>query len=134
VRVLTVKDGSYLLYQPRIRQAVSGKLGTGTTKTGLFTGVLMGSPEALDELEKGYEAKALDGRRLEFTARPGADVYCRRIELWVDEKLLLPVRQTCEEANRSIITFSLSELETNVALDSKLFEIDLPPGVERVKN
>ena len=52
----------------------------------------------------------------------------------MDEKLLLPVRQTCEEANRSVITFSLSELETNVALDAKLFEIDLPPGVERVKN
>jgi outer membrane lipoprotein-sorting protein len=133
-RILTVKDGNYLLYQPRLRQAVSGKLGTGTTKTGLFSGVLMGSPGALDELENGYEARELDGNRLEFTARPGAEVYCRRIELWLDEKLLLPIRQTCEEANRSVITFSLSELETNVALDAKLFEIELPPGVERVKN
>jgi outer membrane lipoprotein-sorting protein len=133
-RILTVKDGEYLLYQPRIRQAVSGKAGTGTTKTGLFSGVLMGSPDAMDELEKGYEARQLDDHRLEFTARPHADVHCRRIELWVDEKLLLPIRQICEEANRSLITFSLSELETNVALDAKLFEIELPPGVERVKN
>lgn len=132
-RILTVKDGSYLLYQPRIRQAVSGKV-SAVSKKGLFSGVLMGSPDALDELEKSYQVRELDGHRLEFSARPGAEVYCRRIELWVDKRLLLPIRQTCEETNRSVITFSLSELETNVPLNAKLFEIELPPGVERVRN
>jgi outer membrane lipoprotein-sorting protein len=139
-RILTVNDKSYVLYQPRIRQAMEGTLGS-AGKTGLFAGVLTGTPGALEELERSYSLEGLgttsiSGRlahRLRFTARPGADVHCRRIDVFVDEGLSLPVRQTCEEANGSVITFSLSDLETDVPLDGKLFEIQIPSGVERVK-
>ena len=139
-RILTVNDRRYVLYQPRIRQAMEGTLGS-AGKTGLFASVLTGAPGALEELERSYSLEGLGtisiasrpAHHLRFTARPGADVHCRRIDVFADEELSLPVRQTCEEANGSVITFSLTDLKTDVPLDGKLFEIEIPEGVERVK-
>jgi outer membrane lipoprotein-sorting protein len=139
-RILTVKDESFVLYQPRIRQAVEGKVTSGG-KAGLFAGVMTGSAVALEELERSYSLEGLGSiaigdraaHHLRFTALPGVEVHCQRIELFVDDRLLLPIRQTCQEANQSVITFSLSGVETNVPLDQELFEVDIPSGVERVK-
>jgi outer membrane lipoprotein-sorting protein len=140
VRILVVKDGKYVLYQPRIRQAISGKIEGQGTK-GLFPGLLTGSPESFRELEKSYSAsdlgeETLDGRRvhhLTFLARPGVPVYCQEIDLFIDTTLLLPVRQKCREANRSEITLTLADVERNAPLERGLFEIEIPDGVERVE-
>jgi outer membrane lipoprotein-sorting protein len=140
VRILAVKDGKYVLYQPRIRQAILGKLEGQGTK-GLFPGLLTGSPESFVELEKSYEAqdlgeKTIDDVRahhLSFDARSGVAVYCQKIELFIDAALMLPVRQKCREANQSEITLTLSEIERNVPLAKDLFEIEIPEGVEKIQ-
>ena len=138
VRILTTSEGEYLLYQPRIRQALTGKLGASGAK-GLFAGILTGSAEATDGLSRDYVVEP--GERaaepgvvsLRFEARPGSSVYCERIELWVDEETSLPVRQSCHEANDSVITFSLSDVELDVELDDDAFDVEIPEGVERVR-
>ncbi len=140
IRILAVKDGKYVLYQPRIRQAIVGKLEGQGTK-GLFPGLLTGSPESFAELEKSYEASDLGetslgelrAHHLSFTARPGVAVYCQKIELFIDAALLLPVRQKCVEANQSEITLTLSDIERNARLDKGLFEVEIPAGVERIE-
>ena len=45
-RILRVREGEYLLYQPRIKQAVEGKLKGGGRKS-MFSGILTGSSEAM---------------------------------------------------------------------------------------
>ena len=140
VRILVVKDGKYVLYQPRIRQAISGKLEGQGTK-GLFPGLLTGSTESFRELEKSYSAsdrgeETLDERRvhhLTFRAKPGVPVYCQEIDLFIDTSLLLPVRQKCREANQSEITLTLGDIERNVPLERSLFEVQIPDGVERIE-
>jgi outer membrane lipoprotein-sorting protein len=140
VRILVVNDGKYLLYQPRIRQAISGKVDGEGTK-GLFPGLLTGSPGSFRELENAYRSfdrgeAALGERRvqhLSFQARPGAAVYCQGIDLYIDLSLLLPVRQKCREANQSEISLTLSEIERNRPLPKSLFEIEIPDGVERIE-
>jgi len=140
VRILVVKDGKYVLYQPRIRQAISGKVEGQGTK-GLFPGLLTGSPESFRELEESYSAsdrgeETLDERRvhhLTFRARPGVPVYCYEIELFIDTVLLLPVRQKCREANQSEITLTLADIERNTPLERNLFEVEIPDGVERIE-
>jgi outer membrane lipoprotein-sorting protein len=143
VRILAVKDGKYVLYQPRIRQAILGKLeGQGTR--GLFPGLLTGSQESFAELTKSYQAQDLGEttigdapvrrvHHLAFEARPGVAVYCQKIELFIDAALMLPVRQKCREANQSEITLTLSEIERNAPLAKDLFEIEIPEGVERIE-
>jgi len=140
VRILLVKSGKYVLYQPRIRQAISGKLEGQGTK-GLFPGLLTGSPESFRELEKSYSAsdrgeETLDERRvhhLTFRARPGVQVYCQEIDLFIDTALLFPVRQKCREANQSEITLTLADIERNTPLERSLFEVEIPDGVERIE-
>jgi outer membrane lipoprotein-sorting protein len=140
VRILVVKDGKYVLYQPRIRQAISGKLEGQGTK-GLFPGLLTGSTESFRELEKSYSAsdrgeKTLDERRVHhqtFRAKPGVPVYCQEIDLFIDTSLLLPVRQKCREANQSEITLTLADIERNTPLERSLFEVQIPDGVERIE-
>ena len=140
-RILLVRDGHYLLYQPRIRQAMEGKL-EGGGKTALFSGLLTGSPEALSALETDYDAESLGedvlfGQAvtgLGFTAKPGAQVYCARIELWITSESWLPVRQSCHEANASVITFTLRDVKLNLPLPKGVFEVELPGDVERIRS
>jgi len=139
-RILRVQDGEYLLYQPRIKQAVEGKL-AGGGKKGLFSGLLTGSPEAMEELDADYDAEGLGEAilsgmtvvKLRFTAKPGAEVYCGRIELSIDTTLWLPVQQSCHEANQNVITFTLDDIKLNVPMDKDVFEVELPAGVERLR-
>jgi len=140
VRILVVKEGKYLLYQPRIRQAISGKVEDQGSQ-GLFTGLLTGSSGSFRELEKSYEAfdrgeEVLGERRvhhLTFRARAGVAVFCQDIELFLDASLLLPVRQKCREANQSEISLTLSDIVRNAPLEKGLFEIRIPDGVERIQ-
>ena len=139
-RILRVRDGEYLLYQPRIKQAVEGKTRGG--KKSMFSGILTGSPAALAELENDYHAESLGlvqlGERsvtqLRFVAKPDAAVYCQQIDLWIDTTLWLPVQQSCHEANQSVITFALEDVHLNVPLAKGAFEVEIPSDVERLRN
>ena len=139
-RILTVADGKYMLYQPRIKQAVEGKL-SGGGKKGLFSGILTGSQEALEELEQDYRVERVGDTvvseanviELRFTARANAVVYCQQIDLWVDTTSWLPVQQSCHEANQSVITFTLGDVKLNVPLAKDAFDVELPPDVEKVR-
>ena len=140
VRILVVKDGKYVLYQPRIKQAIFGRLEGQGTK-GLFPGLLTGSAESFRELQESYSVsdlgeETLDERRvhhLAFRAKPGVPVYCREIALFIDTALFLPVRQKCVETNQSEITLTLADVERNIALKKSLFEVEIPEGVERIE-
>ena len=140
VRILVVKDGKYVLYQPRIRQAITGRVEGQGTK-GLFPGLLTGSPESFRELDRSYSAsdqgeEDFGGRRvhhLTFRAKADVPVYCQEIDLFIDAALLLPVRQKCREANRSEITLTLADIERNTPLEKSLFEVEIPNGVERIE-
>ncbi len=135
-RTMLVADGSYMLYQPRIKQVVSGKVGAAGKKS-LFTGILSGSRESMEGLERDYVVETVpetEGlHHLRFVARAGAEVYCKEIELWLEAERLVPVRQTCLEANESLITFILSEIEINVKIDAGVFDVKLPSDVEKVQ-
>lgn len=140
IRILTVTDGKYLLYQPRIKQAVEGKL-SGGGKKGLFSGILTGSPESLEELERDYHVEGVGETmvseanviELRFTARANVSVHCQQIDLWVDTTSWLPVQQSCHEANQSVITFTLGDVKLNVPLAKDAFDVELPPDVEKVR-
>ena len=140
-RILRVRDGEYLLYQPRIKQAVEGKLTSGGKKS-MFSGILTGSPEAMGELEEDYHAESVGlvqlGERnvdqLRFVAKPDVAVYCQQIDLWIDTTLWLPVQQSCHEANESVITFTLEDVHLNVPLAKDAFEVEIPSDVERIRN
>ncbi|MGH9461396.1 MAG: LolA family protein [Vicinamibacteria bacterium] len=138
-RSLVLDDGEYVLYQPKIRQALIGKLGTdaGQGKMGFLRyllGDLTAAEEDFDILSLGEEL--VDGKesvRLRLSAKPGGESPYLRIDLWVRRDLWLPVRQELTELNRSVTRIELKNMSINEKIDDGVFRLELPRDVERVR-
>ena len=139
-RIVTVKEGKYVLYQPKINQAIEGKVNPkagssgGTSFLSYFMGDLSRAQDDYEIVSLGEEQ--VGGHRtahLRMNARPNGKGFYRQIDLWVDQELWIPVQQNLVEPNRSETRIELGEIRLNVGLKDSLFKIDLPPGVERVR-
>ncbi len=139
-RIVTVKDGRYTLYQPRIKQAIEGKVGektggsSGTSFMSYFLGDLGAAKADYDIVVLGEET-VVDRPtiHLQLTAKPDGKGYYPQIDLWIDQELWMPVQQEMVEPNRSVTTFQFRSLRLNEKIKDSLFSIKLPSDVERVK-
>jgi outer membrane lipoprotein-sorting protein len=137
-RIVTVKQGRYLLYQPAIKQAIEGKIVTGDSGGTGFVSYFLGD---LSGAQRDYEIVSLDDealegrstRHLRLTLKQGSEAFYRRIDLWVDKELWMPVRQELVEPNQSVVRIRFDDIRLNAPLDDELFDIDLPPDVERIR-
>jgi len=138
-RFVALKDGEYVFYQPKIKQALIGKLGAaaGEGKAGFLSyllGDLTAAEEDFDIRSLGEEL--IDGKptvRLRLSAKPGSGSPYLQIDLWVQRDLWLPVRQELTELNRSITRIELKNISINEKLDESVFELELPRDVDRVR-
>jgi outer membrane lipoprotein-sorting protein len=141
-RSLVLDDGEYVFYQPRIKQALMGKLGKLGTEAGqgkmgflrYLLGDLTAAEEDFDILFLGEEL--VDGKetvRLRLSAKPGSESPYLRIDLWVRRDLWLPVRQELTELNRSVTRIELKNMSINEKIDDGVFRLELPRDVERVR-
>jgi len=139
-RIVTVGDGRYMLYQPRIKQAIEGRVDTkasnssGTSFMSYFMGDLSGAKkdygfEVVGEEKVGQHQTV----HLRLTALPGGEGYYPQIDLWVDRELWIPVRQELVEPNRSVTTLEFGDIRINDEINDSVFKIKLPANVERVK-
>jgi outer membrane lipoprotein-sorting protein len=139
-RIVTIKDGRYTLYQPRIKQAIEGEVGeksggsSGTSFMSYFLGDLNAAKNDYSIVVLGEET-AGDRRtiHLELTAKPDGKGYYPQIDLWIDQELWMPVQQEMVEPNRSVTTFQFHGIRLNGKIKDSLFSIKLPSDVERVK-
>jgi outer membrane lipoprotein-sorting protein len=137
-RVLVVTGGRYLLYQPKINQAIEGKVESGRAGGAGFVSFLTGD---LSRAHQDYDVSSLDDepvdgrltKHLRLRLKKGSQAYYRRIDLWVDTDLWLPVRQVLVEPNQSVIRFRVEDIRRNLSLDDKLFDLDLPSDVKRIR-
>jgi outer membrane lipoprotein-sorting protein len=139
-RIVTVKDGRYTLYQPKIKQAIVGRVdrkaksSTGTSFMNYFLGDLSTAMKDYDIVSMGDEEIGGNGTvHLRLTAKSGGNGYYPQIDLWIDKELWIPVQQEFVEPNRSITKIRFEGLRLNEEMKDKLFDIDLPKDVERVK-
>ena len=138
-RSLAIRDGEYVFYQPKIKQALMGKLGTESSrgKAGFLRYLLGDLAAADDDYDIGSLGEELvDGKptvRLRLMAKPGRETPYLQIDLWVQRDLWLPVRQELTELNHSLTRIELKNISLNQKLDEDVFEIELPRDVERVR-
>jgi outer membrane lipoprotein-sorting protein len=138
-RSLVLDDGEYVFYQPKIKQALIGKLGTEAAQGKMsflryLLGDLTAAEEDFDILSLGEEL--VDGKetvRLRLNAKPGSESPYSRIDLWVRRDLSLPVRQELTELNRSVTRIELKKVSINEKIDGGVFRLELPRDVERVR-
>lgn len=138
-RTLVVHDGEYILYQPRINQAIVGEAEDDATLGSRgFLRYLVGDLEGIEDdfavenlgLESHAGTELVHLRLLPNTA---TEVPYRRIDLWVDPDISLPVREELVEANGDRIVVALYDIRLNEPIDDSRFELDLPADVERVQ-
>ncbi len=139
-RIVTVGDGRYMLYQPRIKQAIEGRVDTkasnssGTSFMSYFMGDLSGAKKDYDfELVGEEQVGRHQTIHLRLTAMTGGEGYYPQIDLWVDQDLWIPVRQELVEPNRSVTTLEFGDIRINDEINDNVFKIKLPANVERVK-
>ena len=140
-RIVTVKDdGRYMLYQPKIKQAIEGRLapsagsGSGTSFVSYFLGDLTAAKKDYDISFVGEEAIGAHRTiHLQLDAKPDGEGYYPRIDLWVDTELWMPVQQEFVEPNRSVTRIQFEGIQINREIKDSLFTVELPPDVERVR-
>ena len=72
---------------------------------------------------------------LRLTTRPehAAEMPTTRMEMWIDAKTHLPVKLKSRDKDRKITTVEFKDIQTNKAVDPKVFTIRRPAGYEVVR-
>ncbi|MFQ5792415.1 MAG: outer membrane lipoprotein carrier protein LolA [Acidobacteriota bacterium] len=138
-RIVTVNEGRYVLYQPKIKQAIEGNVNPksasgGTSFVSYFLGDLSQAKEDYAIASLGDEP--VDGRQtvhLRLTAKPKGKGFYRQIDLWVDNDLGVPVQQEFVEPNRAVVRIRFGDIQTDIAIKDSFFNLKLPPDVERIR-
>ena len=134
-----VANGKYVLYQPRLKQAI-----TGSTKNpkgnGKANNALAFMNMSREELKANYnyqylgQANLSDGTptwHLKLTPKTGGSY--QSAEIWVDGNGM-PLQMKVTESNNDATTVLLSNPQKNVPIDAKVFKVTLPPDTKIIKN
>lgn len=135
---LAVVNGEYILYRPRLNQAIIGKA-KDAKGSGKANGALSFMNMSKEQLKANYAIKYL-GRenvsggvptwRLELTPKTASNF--KLAELWVDADGM-PVQAKVIENNNDSTTVLLSNIEKNATINANDFAIKLPDGTKKIK-
>lgn len=134
---LSVVNGKYVLYRPRLKQAITGnaKDAKGSGKAG---GALAFMNMSKDQLKANYSIKYLGQENvsggaqtwhLELTPKTAASY--KLAEIWVDGNGM-PVQAKVIENNNDSTTVLLTNLEKNITINPSTIKVNLPKGTQIV--
>ncbi|MDQ3710785.1 MAG: outer membrane lipoprotein carrier protein LolA [Acidobacteriota bacterium] len=135
---LAVVNGEYILYRPRLKQAIIGNA-KNAKGNGKANGALSFMNMSKEQLKANYTIKYLgqeniSGRiptwHLELTPKMATNF--KLAELWVDGNGM-PIQAKVIETNNDSTTVLLSNFEKNASINADDFNIKLPPGTKKIK-
>lgn len=135
---LAVVNGKYVLYRPRLKQAIVGnaKEAKGNGKANNALSFMNMSKE---QLKANYSIKYLGQEnvsngtptwRLELTPKTATNY--KMAELWVDGDGM-PIQAKVVETNNDTTTVLLSDFEKNANINASQFEVKLPKDTKIIK-
>jgi outer membrane lipoprotein-sorting protein len=136
--ILAVVNGEYILYRPRLNQAIVGKV-KNAQGSGKANNALAFINMSKAQLKANYAIKFLGAEtvssgteavRLELTPK-NASPY-KVAELWVD-KDGMPVQAKVIENNNDATTVLLYKLEKNVTINAGDFSVKLPKNTKKIE-
>lgn len=134
---LSVLDGKYKLYRPKLNMVYVGNAESKTTQVGgAFDFVNMSTAQLKQNFtskwDKIEETKnGIPAYKLKLTPKNNSVSYSYA-EIWVDDSGM-PIQAKVIEKNKDYTIVSLSGIERNAKIDRKQFELKIPKGVEEVK-
>jgi outer membrane lipoprotein-sorting protein len=136
--ILAVLNGSYTLYQPRLKQAYQGKTGRIKNERDSDVLALMNMSAAqlrtkFGEFQDMREETIWGGVWTQhFTAIPKGPASYKYIEVWVD-KDGMPVQTKMVEKNDDSTTVRLTNIERNASIPMDQFKLNLDSGTKIIK-
>jgi outer membrane lipoprotein-sorting protein len=136
--ILSVMNGNYSLYRPRIQQVIEGRTGAiKSARDGDVLALMNMSPTQLrtrfGELQD-YRDETLWGgvHTQHFTAYPKTAASYKYIEVWVDDSGM-PIQTKMVEKNDDSTTMRLTNVEKNQTIPLDQFKLKLDANVKHVK-
>ncbi len=134
---LAVVNGKYVLYRPRLKQAIVGnaKDAKGNGKANGALGFMNMSKEqlkanyAIKYLGQENVAGGIQTWHLELTPKTAQNF--KTAELWVDGNGM-PIQAKVIENNNDTTTVLLSNLEKNISIKASVFKVNLPNDTKRI--
>lgn len=133
---LVVKDGKYILYRPKLKQAIVGKT-SDANKNSKSTNALDFMNMSKKELRSNYGIKMKTNKKvgseefwhLELTPKKRKSY--KHAELLVDGDGM-PRRMKLVEHNGDYKQYNLTNIKKNVKMNVKMFKLSLPKGVRLI--
>lgn len=133
---LVVKGGKYILYRPRLKQAITGKVSDAdkNTKTNSAMDFMNMSKS---ELRNNYTIQMLDNKKMgkeelwHLKLSPKTQKSYKYAEIWVDGDGM-PVQAKIVEKNDDSTTVRLTNIKKNVKIDAAVFNFKIPKGTNIV--
>lgn len=135
---LAVVNGKYVLYRPRLKQAITGNA-KDAKGSGKANNALSFMSMSKEQLKANYTIKYLGEEkvssgvptwRLELTPKKATNF--KMAELWVDGNGM-PIQAKVVESNNDTTTVLLSGFEKNAKINVSQFEVKLPKGTAIVE-
>jgi len=135
---LAVVNKQYVLYRPRLKQAIIGKVDSAKSGGKGANNALAFINMSKDQLKANYNIKYLGQEnvsggiptwRLELTPKTATNY--KIAELWIDGNGM-PIQAKVIEGNNDSTTVFLSNLQKNGALKTDVFIIKLPKDVRKI--
>ena len=136
---LAVKNGQYVLYTPRRKQAIVGKVDSVKGKNSNAGGVLAFMSMTKAQLSENYDVKDLGDETVQSGVKafhlvltPKKSTSYKSADLWIDANGM-PVQAKIVEKNNDTTTILLSNIQRNVTVNASKFTISPPKGTAIVQ-
>ena len=138
VENLAIANGQYVLYRPRTKQAIVGKVDSakGSPKSGGALAFMTMSKAQLSEnydvKYAGEESVSTGTNTWHLVLTPKKATSYKSADLWVD-KDGMPVQAKIVEKSGDTTTLLLSNITRNATIKASIFKIDPPKGVKIIQ-
>jgi len=136
--ILAIANGGYVLYRPRLNQAIIGSTGQVRSQKDSDVLALLNMSAAqlrsrFGDLQDVRDETLWGGvSATHFKATPKTAASYKYIEVWVDKEGM-PVQTKMVEKNDDSTTVRLTNVAKNQAIDKSIFELKLDSNVKKVK-
>lgn len=136
---LAVKNGEYVLYTPRRKQAIVGKVDSVKGKDARAGGVLAFMSMTKAQLKENYDVKYAGDETVKsgvtafhLVLTPKKPTSYKTADLWVDANGM-PIQAKIIEKNNDTTTILLTDINKNVTVNASVFTISPPKGTAIVQ-
>lgn len=138
VEHLSIGGGEYMLFRPRLQQAIVGRVDGSTgnpSAGGALAFMTMSRAQLKANYDVTYQGEAMVGdsvRTWHLKLTPKNATSYRSAELWVDSNGM-PVQAKVYEKNNDTTTIQLTKIERNATIPGDVFSIKPPKGTKIIR-